>query len=189
MRRNLKKKVTIGHWSHDARHREEKLEYYKTHGFDYIAKRLLSQKKNKRCSFDPIFYYDKHIPDQCNGWHGKYWLYKPAPYWNRNKHWNFFRRLHLALITNDCYDGFFFAGEVENNFNPDAAKAIQQDNFIICTKLVNIKKTKELYKLSDVIIAGTCNPEICEKFKTKFKKSMVQLAAKQKLDRSYALSK
>ncbi len=61
--------------------------------------------------------------------------------------------------------GFMFAGDNRGGiFVQEARKAIDEKKYVVCKKAIKTADSQE----SDIIIAGTCDKEICQKFEEHF---------------------
>lgn len=89
------------------------------------------------------------------------------------------------ILPGGPYKRFLFAGQVGNNFSPEAKEA--QDS-VICPEAVEVKDSNNQYHQSDVLIAGTCDSGICDKFKKHYRRDLVSLAAQGKLDKAHPYS-
>lgn len=83
-----------------------------------------------------------------------------------------------------------FSGHIENIDNKQVRNKILEGNYVRCKDAITTERSEQdnksdpiaKYKLTDVILTGTTDCKVCDKFKTKLLQDLAKLAAVDELD-------
>jgi len=101
----------------------------------------------------------------------KHRAFQSAPVFYYNQEWK-------ALLFGGPFKHFMFAGDQRYGiFVQKAREAIDRKEYVNCEKAIRTAGSQESNVLSNVIIAGTCDEGICQKFKEYFLRDVAKAYA------------